>query len=81
MRNYRLLVGYKQLIYKDWLYAEFIPELSFREENDWDVTPGIRVRFEAFLGNRRLRKIGGRLGIEQESEPQPAEDAAPQTEE
>lgn len=55
VRNYRFLVGYKQLIYKDWLYAEFIPELSFKDENDWDVTPGIRVRLEAFIGKRRSR--------------------------
>ncbi len=56
VRNYRFLVGYKQLIYKDWLYMEFIPELSFKDENDWDVTPGIRVRLEAFIGKRRSRR-------------------------
>lgn len=60
VRSYRLLVGYRQLVYKDWLYLEVMPELAFKDENDYDVTPGIRLRVEAFIGNRRLEKRRGR---------------------
>jgi hypothetical protein len=56
VRSYRLLVGYRQRVYKDWLFTEVMPELAFKDENDWDVTPGIRLRIEGFIGNRRLEK-------------------------
>lgn len=59
VRSYRFLFAYRQLIYKDWLFVEYMPELSFREENDYDPSAGIRLRLEAFFGKGRLKRLTG----------------------
>lgn len=40
---YRVSLLYRKAIYKKWLYFEVGPELDFKNENDWDPSPSIRI--------------------------------------
>jgi len=44
-------VRYRQRIWREWLYFEVAPQVSFPRENDFNATPGILFRLEAFFGN------------------------------
>ncbi len=45
-----LRVRYRQRIWRDWLFAEVAPQLSFPRDNDFKRTPGILFRLESFFG-------------------------------
>jgi len=45
-----LRVRYRQKIWRDWLFVEIAPQVSFSKEKDFDTIPGIFVRFEAIFG-------------------------------
>ncbi|MDH3979456.1 MAG: hypothetical protein OEU91_02975 [Gammaproteobacteria bacterium] len=45
-----LRVRYRQRIWRKWLFYEVNPQLAFRDEDDFDATPGIEIRLEASLG-------------------------------
>jgi hypothetical protein len=53
--NYRieetyLRIRYRQQIWRDWLFAEVAPQLSFPRDRDFRRTPGILFRIESFFG-------------------------------
>jgi hypothetical protein len=45
-----LRIRYRQRIWRDWLFAELAPQLSFPRERDFRRTPGILFRIEVFFG-------------------------------
>ena len=44
--NVYLAINYRQLLYKDWLYLNIIPEIAFPKEDDYNSTSSIAARFE-----------------------------------
>lgn len=40
---------YRRLIYKDWAFLSFRPELVFRDNEDWANEVGLTIRLEFFL--------------------------------
>ena len=46
-------VRYRQQFWKDWLFFETGPEISFPRMRDFDLTPGIYLRLEAIFGKDR----------------------------
>ena len=44
--NSYLAVNYRQLLYRDWLYLDLIPEIVFPRQNDYDPTSSFTVRLE-----------------------------------
>lgn len=45
-----LRVRYRRAIYRDWLYFDLAPQLSFPRDRDFDATPGIYAGFEIRFG-------------------------------
>jgi hypothetical protein len=45
-------ITYRQRIWRKWLFFEIAPQVSFPEDEDWDFTPGITFRIEAFFGKK-----------------------------
>lgn len=43
-------VLYRQKIWKDWLYYEVGPQVSFPRDREFDFTPGIYLRLEVIFG-------------------------------
>jgi len=52
LENVRLAVRYRQRIWRKWLFLEVTPEVTFPSEENYDVTPGIRLRFDAYFSER-----------------------------
>lgn len=46
-----LSVRYRQQIWRDWLFYEIVPQLSFPRERDFESTPGIFLRLEVLFGD------------------------------
>ena len=44
--NSYLAIDYRQLLYRDWLYLDVIPEIVFPREDDYDPTSSLTVRLE-----------------------------------
>ncbi len=44
--NSYLSIDYRQLLYRDWLYLDVIPEIVFPREDDYDPTSSLTVRLE-----------------------------------
>ena len=42
---------YRQRIWRDWLFAEVAPQVSFPRERDYDFSPGILLRLEFVFGS------------------------------
>ena len=51
MDRYRISWMYRRPLYKRWVYLNVIPEFNWREENDWDTDPGIRLGVELIFGD------------------------------
>ena len=47
-----LRVRYRQRIWRKWLFYEFNPQVAFRDEDDFDATPGLELRLEASFGGK-----------------------------
>jgi hypothetical protein len=47
-----LRIRYRQRIWRKWLFYEVNPQLAFRDEDDFDPTPGIELRLEASFGGK-----------------------------
>jgi hypothetical protein len=45
-----LQISYRQRIWRDWLFIETAPYISFSREQDFDTIPGIYLRLEAIFG-------------------------------
>ena len=52
-----LKFGYRQRIWRKWLFFEIVPQASFPEERDFEFVPGIMFRVEANFGKRYIGKI------------------------
>jgi hypothetical protein len=50
MEETNIRLKYRQRIWRDWLFAELAPQLSFPRDNDFKRTPGILFRIEIFFG-------------------------------
>ncbi len=49
IERHRFTLMYRWPIYKTWLFAEILPEVEWREEDDWDVIPSLKIGFDALL--------------------------------
>jgi hypothetical protein len=52
LENVRLGVRYRQRIWRKWLFLEVSPGVTFPREEDYDITPGIRLRFDVYFSER-----------------------------
>ncbi len=63
MTNLQLILRYRQRFYRDWLVLEIAPQVSFPEDHDRKINPGIVVKFEADFGymaeKREFKNIFG----------------------
>ncbi|TRO84028.1 hypothetical protein [Trichloromonas acetexigens] len=50
LENVTLSLRYRQRIWRDWLFYEVVPQVSFPREEDYEVTPGILLRLELVFG-------------------------------
>ncbi len=51
MDRYRLSLRFRKPIYKKWVYLHIIPEINWRDENEWDTDPGVRIGVELIFGD------------------------------
>ncbi len=47
----RATVRYRQKMWRDWMFFEIAPQASFRRERDFDLAPGVLLRFEMIFGH------------------------------
>lgn len=50
MTDYLLIVRYRQLIHKDWLFFEIRPQVQYSKINDWNDEVSLLLRLEVFFG-------------------------------
>lgn len=50
LENVTLSLRYRQRIWRDWLFYEVVPQVSFPREEDYEATPGILLRLELVFG-------------------------------
>ncbi len=55
LTRHRLSLMYRFPIYGRWLYGEVMPELEWRDEDDWDFVPTLKIGVEALLWADRGR--------------------------
>jgi len=48
-----LWVKYRQRFWRKWLFFELKPQIAFREEDDYEPTPGITFTLEALFGDKK----------------------------
>lgn len=49
--NYSAFIQYRQLIYKDWLFAEVNPTLNFPKDNGFNPSLSVSFKLEFLFGN------------------------------
>ena len=54
MTDYLLVVRYRQLIHKEWLFFEIQPRVQYSKEYDWDDEVSLLLRLELFFGRKYL---------------------------
>ena len=54
MTDYLLVVRYRQLIHKNWLFFEIQPRVQYSKEYDWDDEVSLLLRLEFFFGRKYL---------------------------
>lgn len=47
--RHRFTLLYRFPIHKDWIFMDILPEVEWKDEDDWDIGPGIRVGFDALF--------------------------------
>ena len=53
-----LSIRYRRRFWRNWLFYEFVPQLAFRNDDDFDPLPGINLRLEiVFGGNVNRRSV------------------------
>ena len=52
-----LKFGYRQRIWRKWLYFEIVPQASFPDDRDFEFVPGILFRVETNFGKKYIGKI------------------------
>ncbi len=53
----QFIVRHRQRFYRDWLVLEISPSITFPEENDYEINPGIMFKFEATIGYKTDKDI------------------------
>jgi len=46
----------RRRIWRKWLFAEVAPQVAFRNEDDFDTTPGVLFKLEVILGGQKYWK-------------------------
>ncbi len=46
-----LRLNYRRQVWRDWLFLEFAPEVSFPSDQDYEITPGFFLRADIVLGS------------------------------
>ena len=54
MTDYLLVVRYRQLIHKEWLFFEVRPQVQYSKINDWDDEVSLLLRLEMFFGRQYM---------------------------
>ncbi|MDX2477894.1 MAG: hypothetical protein QNL05_11085 [Gammaproteobacteria bacterium] len=44
-----LAVRYRRQFWRPWLFVEVAPQVAFREEEDWDASPGVFAKLEILM--------------------------------
>jgi len=44
-----LVVRYRRQFWRPWLFVEVAPQVAFREEEDWDASPGVFAKLEILM--------------------------------
>jgi hypothetical protein len=44
-----LAVRYRRQVWRPWLFFEIAPQVTFREEDDWDASPGVFAKLEILM--------------------------------
>jgi len=52
-----LKFGYRQRIWRKWLFFEIVPQASFPDDRDFEFVPGILFRVETNFGKKFIGKI------------------------
>ena len=52
-----LKFGYRQRIWRKWLFFEIVPQASFPDDRDFEFVPGILFRVETNFGKQYIGKI------------------------
>jgi len=52
MSDLQFMVKYRQRFFRDWLMLEIMPRVTFPEDHDYEVNPGIIFKLEASIGYR-----------------------------
>jgi hypothetical protein len=60
-KDYRVQFLYRWLAYSKWLFIDIEPELMWRRNHDWEISPGISLRLEALFGGPYLKKLEERV--------------------
>ncbi|MDY0268100.1 hypothetical protein [Trichloromonas sp.] len=50
LEDVTLSLRYRQRIWRDWLFYEVVPQVSFPRDEDYEATPGILLRLELIFG-------------------------------
>ncbi|MBE0596912.1 MAG: hypothetical protein IH614_06570 [Desulfuromonadales bacterium] len=50
LEEIQLRITYRQRLWRDWLYGEVAPFLSFPREHDYRITPGLFLQLELIFG-------------------------------
>ena len=48
--KYVVAMRYRKRVWREWFYYEIVPQLSWEDEFDYKLNPGIRLRVEIFYG-------------------------------
>lgn len=51
LSDLQLIVRYRQRFYRDWLVLEVSPRVTFPDDHDYEINPGIIFKLEASFGN------------------------------
>ncbi|MEE3122503.1 MAG: hypothetical protein VX399_07900 [SAR324 cluster bacterium] len=51
--SYNLGVGYRQMVYKNWVFFELRPVASFLREYDYEYTPTLTAKIEVIFGGKK----------------------------
>lgn len=51
MDDLQFIVRYRQRFYRDWLMLEISPRVTFPDDHDYEINPGIIFKLEASFGN------------------------------
>jgi hypothetical protein len=52
MDDLQFMVKYRQRFFRDWLALEIVPKITFPEDHDYEINPGIVFKLEASIGYR-----------------------------